>query len=64
MPWTSRDAYRHTKKAATPHLQRLWSNVANSALKGSGDEAAAIREANSAVARAKPKAAKPKGKAK
>jgi len=49
MPWTSRDAYRHTKKASTPHLQRLWSNVANSELQRTGDEALAIRAANSQV---------------
>jgi hypothetical protein len=51
MPWTSRDAYRHSKKASTPHLQRLWSNVANSALQSGDDEASAIRQANAAVAR-------------
>lgn len=51
MPWTSRDAYRHTKKASTPHLQRMWSNVANSALSSGDDEASAIRQANAAVSR-------------
>ncbi len=49
MPWTARDAYRHTKKAATPHLQSQWSKVANSALEGGADEASAIRQANAAV---------------
>lgn len=53
MPWTARDAYRHSKKAATPHLQRLWSNVANAALHSGSDDASAIRQANAAVARAK-----------
>lgn len=51
MPWTARDAYRHTKKAATPHLQSMWSKVANSALEQGRDEATAIREANSVIAK-------------
>lgn len=54
MPWTSRDAYSHTKKASTPHLQRMWSNIANSVLSSSGDEARAIREANAMVAKQGP----------
>ncbi len=51
MPWTARDAYRHTKKASTPHLQSQWSKVANSALEGGADEASAIRQANAAVSK-------------
>lgn len=51
MPWTPRDAYRHTKTASTPLLQRQWAHVANSALERTGDEARAIREANAVVAR-------------
>jgi hypothetical protein len=51
MPWTARDAYRHTKKASTPHLQSMWSKVANSALEGGDDDASAIRQANAAVSR-------------
>jgi uncharacterized protein YdaT len=51
MPWSQRDAYRHTKKASSPHLQRQWASVANSVLEKGGDEARAIREANSVVAR-------------
>jgi hypothetical protein len=51
MPWTAKDAYRHTRKASTPHLQNQWSKVANSVLQSGGDEAKAIREANSVVAR-------------
>lgn len=51
MPWTAKDAYRHTKKASTPHLQSMWSSVANSALESGHDEATAIREANAAVAK-------------
>lgn len=51
MPWTSKDAYRHTKKASTPQLQSMWSKVANSALESGRDEATAIREANAVVAK-------------
>lgn len=49
MPWTPKDAYRHTKSASTPKLQRQWSAIANRVLESSGDEARAIREANAAV---------------
>jgi hypothetical protein len=55
MPWTARDAYRHTKKASTPSLQRQWSHVANSALQGGDPDEVAIRKANSVVeGRSKP----------
>jgi hypothetical protein len=50
MPWTSRDAYRHTKKANTPGVQAKWAKIANAALQEYGDEARAIRTANAAVA--------------
>lgn len=50
MPWSMSDAIRHTKKATTKRAKRLWSNVANSALEDTGDEASAIRQANAAVA--------------
>lgn len=53
MPWTPKDAYRHTKAASTPKLQRMWSHIANSVLESSGDEARAIREANAMVAKHK-----------
>jgi hypothetical protein len=51
MPWTPRDAYRHTKSASTPEKQRQWAHIANSALERTGDEALAIREANGVVGR-------------
>jgi hypothetical protein len=54
MPWTSRDAYRHSKKASTPSLQRQWAHVANSELERTGDEALAIRAANSVVGKSPP----------
>jgi hypothetical protein len=49
MPWTAKDAYRHTKRANTPALQGQWATIANSHLEKTGDEAAAIRIANDAV---------------
>lgn len=52
MPWTPLDAKRHTKKATSPRLTRMWSEVANSVLSSSGDEARAVREANAAVGKA------------
>lgn len=51
MPWTSRQAQRHTKKANTRISKKQWAEVANSVLNQTGDEAKAIRAANSAVAK-------------
>ena len=51
MPWTPDEAERHTHKATTRELQELWAKVANEALKRTGDEGRAIREANAVVAR-------------
>ncbi len=51
MPWTSEDAQRHTKKADTADLRRLWRDVANQVLEATGDEGRAVREANAVVAR-------------
>jgi hypothetical protein len=51
MPWSPQDAERHTRKAATRALQELWAKIANETLERTGDEARAIREANSVVAR-------------
>lgn len=51
MPWSPGDAYNHTKKASNPRLQRQWAHVANSELEQHGDEARAIRAANSVVGR-------------
>lgn len=53
MPWRPEDAQRHTHKADTPHLWRLWSAVANSVLAETRDEGLAVRAANAAVARAR-----------
>lgn len=51
MPWTSKDAYRHTHKAKSPKAQRQWEHVSNSALKRGASEGSAIRQANAVVAR-------------
>lgn len=51
MPFAAADATGHTKKASTPRLRRLWSTVANSALKRGDSEGAAIRQANAVVRR-------------
>jgi hypothetical protein len=51
MPWTPNDAERHTHKATTSELKELWAKVANEGLEKTGDEARAIREANSVVSR-------------
>lgn len=50
MPWSTRDAYSHTKKANTPEMQNKWAKIANEALSQGKDEASAIKIANAAVA--------------
>lgn len=44
-------ASRHTKKATTPKLKRQFSHVAESVMKRTGDEGAAMRAANAVVGR-------------
>ena len=51
MPWTPKSAQRHDKQANTPKRKRQWSEIANSVLSRTGDEARAIRAANSVVGR-------------
>lgn len=51
MPWSPADALRHTHKARSPAARRQWAHVSNSMLKGGTSEGAAVRAANSAVAR-------------
>lgn len=51
MPWTPDEAERHTHKASTQALKELWAKIANEALKRTGDEGQAIREANAVIAR-------------
>jgi len=49
MPWSPRDATRHTKKARTPKSKRQFAHVANSMLQRGASEGAAVRAANAAV---------------
>jgi len=51
MPWAIKDVPRHNKKAKSLALKRLWCRVANAILAESGDEARAIRIANSVIKR-------------
>lgn len=60
MPWTPRDAAAKTKKAKSPTARRQWRDVANSVLAKTGDDAQAIREANSVIKRRKAKVTKPR----
>jgi hypothetical protein len=53
MPWQPEDAPRHDRKADTPHLRRLWSEVANKVLAETGNEGRALHTANAAVAKAR-----------
>jgi hypothetical protein len=55
MPWTAKDAQRHTKKAKSNEASRQWAEVANKVLSETGDEGRAVREANAAVAKRKKK---------
>jgi hypothetical protein len=49
MPWSSRDASRHTRKATSPKAKRQWSRVANSMLARGKSEGASVRAANAVV---------------
>jgi hypothetical protein len=51
MPWRPEHAPRHTKKADSDELCRMWSEVANKVLQETGDEGRAVRTANAVVAR-------------
>lgn len=55
MPWTARDAQRHTKRAKTKLDQGRWASIANRVLRETGDEARAIRTANAVLAKRKGK---------
>jgi hypothetical protein len=50
MPWSPSDAKSHTSKARNPKLARQWADIANNALKRSGNDASAIRQANGVIA--------------
>jgi uncharacterized protein YdaT len=49
MPWKSKQATKHTKKAKSPKAKRQWAKVANAVLKKGGSEGSAVRIANAAV---------------
>jgi hypothetical protein len=51
MPWSPKDAYRHTHKAKSDKAERQWSDVANSELKRGLPEGRAIQAANAVVGR-------------
>lgn len=53
MPWSGKDALKHTKAAKSKEDRRLWNAVANRILKDSGDEGKAVRIANSQVRKGK-----------
>ena len=43
VPWSEKDAERHTKKAKTPRSRRAFAHAANSVLERTGDEEHAVR---------------------
>jgi hypothetical protein len=51
MPWTPKDAERHTHRATTWELKELWAQVANECLERNGDEGRVIRLAGRRAAR-------------
>lgn len=51
MPWSAKDATKHTKKARSPKAKRQFAAVANAVLAKTGDEGRAVRAGNSAVAK-------------
>ena len=53
MPWTKKDAKRHTRLASTDKLKRLWAKVANATRRKTGSDMRAIRAADSVVRRAR-----------
>lgn len=55
MPWTPKDATRHTKAAKSPAAKKQWAKVADATLAKSGDEGSAIRIANAAINKRKKK---------
>ncbi len=51
MPWQPSDSTRHTKKAKSATAKKQWSKVANSVMARTGNDARAVRSANSVIAR-------------
>ena len=53
--WTTKSAFKHTKKADTAEKKKVWVDVANRTMKKEGSDAGAIRLANYVVKRMKGK---------
>ena len=54
MPWKAKSAKRFTKKVGkSAKKKRMWSHVANSVLKRTGNKGRAVRSANAAVKRSR-----------
>ena len=51
MPWSSSEAHAKTHKARSPHAKRVWAKIANSVLQRTGNDASAIKIANSVIAK-------------
>jgi hypothetical protein len=55
MPWTPKQATKHTKAAKSKTAKKQWADVADKVLAKTGDEGRAVREANAVVKRRKAK---------
>lgn len=55
MPWVVQDAIKKDKKANTSAKKKQWAAVANSVMKKTGDDAKAIKTANSVIKKSKKK---------
>lgn len=49
MPWSAKDSKSKTHLADTPRRKELWASVANAELQRHGNDAIAIRVANSVI---------------
>ena len=58
MPWTAAEATKHDRAAKSPKRKRQWAKTANTILKRTGDDARAIRGADSAVKKSQAKRAR------
>jgi hypothetical protein len=55
MPWRPTDVSKHNRSVKSPKRKRQWTDVANSILERTGDDARAIRGANSVVKKSQSK---------
>ena len=58
MPWTARDAKKHTKAASSGKKQRQWADVADSAKARGASDVVPIKAAVDFAKKTKPKAKK------